>query len=248
MSYELMELSALKRQWILRNSNIPRRILGLEPSDVENHVGEFPRAIETWLTKVLAGENIRRIGGIGTTGVGLLFDGGPGIGKTTIAVVSAMEFVRRLPEDDGEAQRILAMKSTDYGTHARPIYYMTFPEFLSRKKSMIDADPETKRVMFHEMEGFHGRSSDDTLNVRILILDDLGKEYKGAGFNDASFDEILRSRYDRGLPTIITTNVSREKWAAQYGEAMGSFAYEAFKRVRIIGAEDLRRLPAEIPN
>jgi DNA replication protein DnaC len=105
---------------------------------------------------------------------------------------------------------------------------------------MIDADPETKRELYREMEGFHGRAKEDFLNVRILILDDLGKEYKGAGFNDASFDEVLRSRYDKGLPTIITTNVAREKWAAQYGEAMGSFAYEAFKRVRIIG-EDLRQ-------
>ena len=57
----------------------------------------------------------RRVGGIGTTGVGLLFDGGPGIGKTTHAVVSAMEFVRRLPEDDNDAQRVLAIKSSDYG-------------------------------------------------------------------------------------------------------------------------------------
>jgi hypothetical protein len=242
MAYNLAELSTLKRQWLLRNSNIPRRFLGLEPSDIEKTVGEFSGSIDKWLDKVLAGETIRRIGGIGTTGVGLLFDGAPGIGKTTHAVVTAMELVRRLPEDPDAAKAILSMQDDDYGMSSRPVYYMTYPEFLSRKKSMIDADPESKRIMFQEMEGFHGRASNDTLNVRVLILDDLGKEYKGAGFNDASFDEILRSRYDRGLPTIITTNVAREKWANQYGEAMGSFAYEAFKRVRLIANEDLRQL------
>jgi DNA replication protein DnaC len=91
-----------------------------------------------------------------------------------------------------------------------------------------------------EMEGFHGRAKEDYLNVRILVLDDLGKEY-GSKYDDSSFDEVLRARYDKGLPTIITTNVSREKWADEYSDAMGSFAYEAFTRVRIIG-EDLRQL------
>jgi DNA replication protein DnaC len=117
---------------------------------------------------------------------------------------------------------------------------MTYPEFLSRKKAMFDADPETKREMFLEMEGFHGRAKEDHMNVRVLVLDDLGKEYKGSGFNDASFDEILRSRYDRALPTIVTTNVMLEDWGKQYGEAMGSFAHEAFDRVKITG-EDRRK-------
>ena len=238
MTYNLGELTSLQRQWLLRGSNIPRRFLGFEPSDIEKG---FPVSIEGWITKVLEGKVIKQLGGIGTTGVGLLFDGAPGLGKTTHAVTTAMEIIRRLPDDAKAAGDILGANESEINQHFRPVYYMTYPEFLSRKKAMIDADPESKRELYREMEGFHGRAKEDYLNVRILILDDLGKEYKGAGFNDASFDEVLRSRYDRGLPTIITTNVSREKWGAQYGEAMGSFAYEAFKRVRIIG-EDLRQL------
>lgn len=238
MTYDIGELTSLKRHWLLRGSNIPRRFLGFEPADIANG---FPPAIEAWTQKVLDGKAIKQLGGIGTTGVGLLFDGAPGLGKTTHAVTTAMEIIRRLPENTDEIARIFGVNASDVTQHFRPVYYMTYPEFLSRKKAMIDADPEAKKELYREMEGFHGRSKEDYLNVRILILDDLGKEYKGAGFNDASFDEVLRSRYDKGLPTIITTNVSREKWGAQYGEAMGSFAYEAFKRVRIIG-EDLRQL------
>ena len=238
MTYDIGELTSLKRHWLLRGSNIPRRFLGFEPADIAKG---FPPAIEGWTQKVLDGKVIKQLGGIGTTGVGLLFDGAPGLGKTTHAVTTAMEVIRRLPDEANDVAPIFGVNASDVTQHFRPIYYMTYPEFLSRKKAMIDADPDTKKELYREMEGFHGRSKEDYLNVRILILDDLGKEYKGAGFNDASFDEILRSRYDKGLPTIITTNVSREKWAAQYGEAMGSFAYEAFKRVRIIG-EDLRQL------
>jgi DNA replication protein DnaC len=212
----------------------------MDREDLEKYAGSFPEVIDEWLVEVLDKKIIKQIGGIGTTGVGLLFDGAPGLGKTTHAVVTAMEFLRRLPEDTTAAREVLGLKESDYGMYSRPIYYMTYPEFLARKKAMFDADPESKKEMFLQMEGFHGRAQEDHLNVRLLVLDDLGKEYKGSGFNDASFDEILRSRYDRALPTIITTNVMRDNWEKQYGEAMGSFAFEAFNQVEIIG-EDRRK-------
>ena len=240
MSYELSELGSLKTQWLLRNSNIPRRFIGMDRGDLEKYAGSFPEVIDEWLKEVLNKQIIKQVGGIGTTGVGLLFDGSPGLGKTTHAVVTAMEFLRAIPEDPAAARAVLGLKDADFGMYSRPIYYMTYPEFLSRKKAMFDADPDSKKEMFLEMEGFHGRAKEDHLNVRVLVLDDLGKEYKGSGFNDASFDEILRSRYDRALPTIVTTNVLRKSWKEQYGEAMGSFAFEAFDQVEIIG-EDRRR-------
>jgi len=239
VTYNIADLSPMKRHWLLRGSNIPRRFLGIEPADLIKRTGTFPYEITDWLEQVLEGKIIKEIGGLSVTGTGLLFDGSPGLGKTTHAVTTLMEFVRSLPEDADKAREILAITAEDYGLYSRPVYYMTFPEFLSRKKAMFDADPETKKEMFHEMEGFHGRAKDDRLNVRLLVLDDLGKEY-GSKYDDTSFDEILRARYDKALPTIITTNVEREKWSAQYGEAMGSFAHEAFTRVRILG-EDKRK-------
>ena len=161
------------------------------------------------------------------------------MGKTTHAVASLTEVIRRLPEDPAEVAKVFGGKADDFGYNSRPVYYLTFPEFLARKKSMIDADRDEKVRMQLEMEGLHGRCEDDRYNVRILVLDDLGKEY-GSKYDDTSFDEILRSRYDKGLPTIVTTNVRRENWSAQYGDAMGSFAFEAFNRVRIEG-KDLRK-------
>ena len=104
---------------------------------------------------------------------------------------------------------------------------------------MIDAEPELRRELNLEMEGFHGRSKMDHLNVRVLVLDDLGKEY-GSDYTVTGFDEILRSRYDKALPTIITTNTPREQWARKYGDAMESFSHEAFRRVKL-GKKDLRK-------
>jgi DNA replication protein DnaC len=239
MSYNLQDLTGFKRHWLLRSSNIPRRFLGWGSEDIEESFGQFDPQIESWLKQVLKGDVIKQIGGLGKTGVGLLLDGGPGLGKTTHAVTTLMELIRRLPETDNEARDVLAMSPEVYGLNSRPIYYLTFPEFLSRKKAIFEADPDSKRQMFAEMEGFHGRAEDDRLNVRVLVLDDLGKEY-GSKYDDSSFDEILRARYDKALPTIITTNVPLENWGKKYGEAMGSFAHEAFRLVRIIG-EDLRK-------
>jgi len=92
--------------------------------------------------------------------------------------------------------------------------------------------------LIREMDGLHGRAKEDWLNVRVLVLDDLGKEY-GSKYTDSTFDEILRSRYDKGLPTIITTNVRLEDWEEKYSLAMESFANEAFIRVSLNG-DDLR--------
>lgn len=238
MSYKISSLPSLKRHWLIQNSNIPMRFLGWEPSDIVEDKGEFPEEITKWIEDVLSGNVVKKLGGLGTTGVGLLFDGGPGLGKTTHAVTTVMELIRHLPEDEELAKKILGVKSDDYGRAFRPVHYLTFPDFLNKKKAIFNASMDEQRDLYEEMEGFHGRSKYDNLNVRVLVLDDLGKEYASA-YNDAAFDEVLRSRYDKGLPTIVTTNVPRENWAKQYKEAMGSFAYEAFHRVQIKG-KDLR--------
>jgi DNA replication protein DnaC len=238
LTYQIDELPSLNKHWIMRNSNIPRRFMGYEPEDMDT---KFPQVVEEWLEDLLSGSIIKQVGGLGLTGVGLLFDGGPGLGKTTHAVVAAMEFLRRI--DPEKAKEVLRYTNqSDFGMLSRPIYYLTYPEFLSRKKAMFDADSEEKREMNREIEGFHGRAKEDWLNVRLLILDDLGKEY-GSKYDDASFDEILRSRYDRALPTIVTTNEMLENWSAKYSMAMASFANEAFQRVRLSG-KDLRRATA----
>ena len=234
--YDINSLSSIKKHWLLRTSNIPRRFLGLEPSDISSRAGSFPDEVATWIDDASSGRIIKGIGNLGMNGVGLLFDGGPGIGKTTHAVVAAMEFVRRLPDDDNEAAHVLGINAVDYGLTCKPIYYMTYPEFLSNKKSTFDMEGEDKRNMNYLLDGLHGRSKFDHLNVRVLVIDDLGKEY-GSKYDDSSFDEILRLRYDKGLPTIVTTNVALENWEPKYGEAMGSFANEAFIRVPIIGSD-----------
>lgn len=239
MTYDVSKLSPIKRHWMVKTSNIPSRFWGFEPSDIVRDKGRFPEEINDWIRDLSEGLVVMNNGGLGITGVGLLFDGKPGMGKTTHAVTTLMEVIRNMPDEEIETRKLLHYSAEDFGLKCRPVHYLTMTDMLWKKKATFEADPEEKRSLIAEMEGFHGRARDDRFNVRILVLDDLGKEY-GSKYDDFSFDEILRSRYDRGLPTIITTNTKRENWAQKYSEAMGSFAYEAFRRVTIDG-EDLRR-------
>lgn len=230
------ETTRTKHQWTVKNSNIPSRFFGLTPENLET---KYPKEIESFLDKCAGGKVIKAWGGLGITGVGLLLDGDPGLGKTSFAVMTLLEFIRRLPDEKEEAQKILQYKNSSYGLGSRPIYYLTFPDFIHRKKALFDADIAAKKNLQMEMDGFHGQSEDDALNVRLLVIDDLGKEVD-TEYNHAGVDELLRSRYDKALPTIVTTNVSREDWGKRWGDAMGSFVYEGFKRV-IINTRDNRR-------
>jgi DNA replication protein DnaC len=79
-------------------------------------------------------------------------------------------------------------------------------------------------------------------NVRVFVLDDLGKEYRTtSGWAENTFDALLRSRFNAGLPTIVTTNVELENWGGVYGEPMGSFALEAFVPVKVKALKGDRR-------
>lgn len=229
----------MKRFWITKTSNIPMRFWGWGKEDIIQDKGEFPQDLEDWLADALAGDIIQSPGNLGMTGKGLLFDGLPGMGKTTHAVTVLMEFVRQLSDDSDTAMKVLHAKPDNFGIKFRPVYYLTMTELLQKKKAMFDADADERRELHREMEGFHGRAKEDWLNVRILVLDDLGKEY-GSKYDDFSFDDILRARYDKGLPTIVTTNKALEIWGNEYSGAMGSFAHEAFRRVRLKG-EDMRK-------
>lgn len=239
MTYDVNKLSFRKRRLLLNNSNIPHRFLGMDASDVEAHTGSWSPKIDAWIKAVIDGKVVRSIGNLGVNGVGLLFDGEAGLGKTTHSVLCLTELVRRMPDDDAAFRKVFKYSTEDFNPSTRLVYYMTVPDFINRKKALIDADHETRKELSLQLEGFHGRSPLDHLNVRVLVLDDLGKELS-TEYNAAGFDELLRTRYDKGLPTIVTTNLEREQWESKYGKAMGSFVFEAFKRV-IIGTKDLRR-------
>lgn len=237
---DMTKLSPLKRHWLTRTAHIPIGFYGWDKQTILDSTGKFPIEIDEWLDQVMAGEIIMNAGGRGTTGVGLLFDGSAGEGKTTHSAVALTEFIVRLPDDEAKMRDILHVSKSDFGHQFKVAYFMTYPEFMAMKRATYDSDNEERRELQRQLDGLHGRAKEDWLNVRMLVLDDLSKK-SGTRHDNDSFDELLRSRYDKGLPTIVTSNIMREDWGDAYGDqSVGSFALEAFSRVRIMN-KDLRK-------
>ena len=51
---------------------------------------------------------------------------------------------------------------------------------------------------------------------------------------------LLRDRYDRALPTILTSNMGTSSIKARFGDSMASFIWEAFPPVVLDGADRRR--------
>jgi DNA replication protein DnaC len=196
--------------------------------------------VNTWVDDLAAGQVIRNPGNP-NTGRGLLFYGPPGVGKTTSAAVAAMEAIRRIEADTETRRTVLGYNEVDFGLRCRPVYYLTVADYLRQKKMTFNSSGEERARMTDELDGYLGLCKDDRLNVRVLVLDDINKQY-GSEYDDFSFDEILRMRYDRALPTIVTTNTPANLWAGKYGQVMESFFNEAFIPVEVQGV-DLRKYP-----
>jgi DNA replication protein DnaC len=124
----------------------------------------------------------------------------------------------------------------------RPAYFITFAELLNLKGRTMDDDqnPEDNQLF----AGLLGEAKDDAYNIRVLVIDDLGKEHMSAsGWQKNMFHHVLRTRHSKGLPTIVTTNYALPLWESIYGNSTASFAREAFAEIPWISQKgDLRRI------
>jgi DNA replication protein DnaC len=185
----------------------------MEFSDLDD--SDTKTQVMAWTESVLSGKVIRTPGSP-ICGLGILLVGKPGHGKTTIASVALQSLIRGIPD------RL-------YGpTEALPPRlgaFMDYPKLLRTQKAQWDEENESDQ---REIDAIFGDLT-PVENLQLFVLDDLGKEYRTAtGWAENTFDALLRSRFNSGLPTIITTNVPTKDWETVYGEPMSSFIHEAF--------------------
>jgi DNA replication protein DnaC len=120
----------------------------------------------------------------------------------------------------------------------RPCYFTTFNGVLDLKGKLMDEPTEAEETLY---AGMLGECSDDAYNIRVLVIDDVGKEHSSlSGWQKNMLHHVLRTRFNNGLPTIVTSNIQRDNWADVYGDATGSFIKEAFLYVPVTGSKDLR--------
>lgn len=228
MAYDLKSVAPSIRSYINR-ANLPERTIGLELSDLDPYEGQVIEGVQKWIQQVYD-LNVIKARGSRICGMGLLLVGKPGHGKTTLACTALQELIRGIPRE--------ALGSLDKPP-VRPIYFTDYPKLLRMQKRQWE-DPEGFESNL--IDGLFG-DAPDHMNVKVLVLDDIGKEHRTAtGWAENTFDALLRSRFNAGLPTIVTTNVPLKSWGDVYGEAMGSFAHEAFFPYSIVSKEGDRRI------
>lgn len=204
--YDLSKESPTIKHRIL-SAGLPMKTLGKELSDLDNSYAVS--LIRSWMDTVRSGGVIKSPGSP-SSGLGIMLVGEPGHGKTTLASVALQELIRTMPFETKQ-----------------PGIFMDYPKFLRYQKAAWDNDQSDNDLIDRIM-------GDARHSIELFILDDLGKEYRTAtGWAENTFDALLRSRFNAGLPTIVTTNVPIKNWGLVYGEPMGSFAYEAFIPIEV---------------
>lgn len=104
----------------------------------------------------------------------------------------------------------------------------------------------TAADLYAKLRPRHGVDSEtvfeDIAKTRFLVLDDLGAA-KGSEWTEEVNYRLINHRYERDLPTLITSNVPPRELSAALGERVASRLYEMADRVALKGA-DRRRTPA----
>jgi len=225
--YSLSELRPSVRSQI-NQAGIPERFIGLTLDDLRPYKNDPATTIQTWIDLVLNGEIIKSRGS-SRCGLGLLLVGMPGHGKTTLASVVLQEVLRKSAPEFWGSTETFAKK---------PALFVDYPKLLRIQQRAWKEDDGSDAAL---MESIYGDAK-PLDNISILVLDDLGKEHRTAsGWAENTFDSVLRSRYNAGLPTIVTTNVPLKNWGEVYGQPMESFAHEAFIPLNIVSEEGDRR-------
>lgn len=75
--------------------------------------------------------------------------------------------------------------------------------------------------------------------VDFLLIDDLGKEYsgKGSGWAELCFENLIRKRTRELLPTIVTSNLSVDKFRERYGKSVFAISKESMITVPFDGVD-----------
>jgi hypothetical protein len=228
--FNVKELKVRRRSW-LKIAAIPDHRLGWTLDDCVDTDPAQLAEIRRWVKAVEDGRIIKAVGAP-ACGRGLLLCGQPGRGKTTLALSIIQDMLTKFSLE--------SFSPSDNRVLIRPCYFATFNDILDLKGFLME-DPTPEMATLYS--GMLGECHEDAYNIRVLIIDDLGKEHASlSGWQKNTLHHVLRTRFNNGLPTIVTTNIELKDWAGLYGDATESFAREAFAYLPItVTKGDLRK-------
>jgi DNA replication protein DnaC len=104
--------------------------------------------------------------------------------------------------------------------------------------SVINFLNKLEREKFGRADSFE--TEDVLINADLLILDDLGAEFSSAVAMSSLYN-IINSRIARGVPTIISSNLSFDELKSRYPESIVSRIIGTFVAVIFTG-DDIRQI------
>lgn len=147
--------------------------------------------------------------------------------KMKANLAAAKNYVRNFASS---SDNLLLIGSTGTGkTHistaiARELIHKGYDVIYDSTQNVI-SDFESDR--FRNNYGREENKSDKYLECRLLIIDDLGTEFSNQ-FTLSTIYNLLNTRQNKGLPTVISTNLSPDELRAKYEDRIYS---------RIIGSD-----------
>lgn len=182
--------------------------------------------VQKWSEDILS--HIRTDG----DGLGLLLMGAPGRGKTLLAhiaadaVLDAEESLRPTPSRD------VLLALTVQG------YLDLFRREMDCMELVRKTGDEEAAAEYMQVEKTLQRIR---TQIKVVLIDDIGKEHiTTTGYAQNQIERMVRARGNRGLPTIITTNLSGSELAEHYGESFSSYMLQVCVPV-VVGGKDFRR-------
>ena len=160
--------------------------------------------------------------------IGLLLSGEVGSGKTMFACAIANSFIEK-------GFNVCYLKTKQYIDNV-----------------IIDSfskDEEKSRKLKNKRDYLNGFNKNFKDNCHLLILDELGYEYQksDSGYALAQIKDLLRSRAEKSLPTIITTNFMFDELTKVYEEELISMFAESYMFFYVVCSDDYRiRKSAEL--
>lgn len=139
--------------------------------------------------------------------------------KTILAIAKA--YVRDFAK---KQENLLLIGKTGTGkTHistaiARELIHQGYDVIYDSTQNVI-SDFESDR--FRNNYGREEMKAEKYLDCRLLIIDDLGTEFTNQ-FTVSTLYNLLNARQNKGLPTIISTNLSLEELAGKYEDRIYS--------------------------